>query len=175
MAPPSSVGSPPRRPSPEPPLVVHGWTLYVYPPFAERWAALRAEVEAQRKRDPDGYRTSAAAKFLLLLRRLVLDEIPSDPAAERFRQGRTLGHAHRHWRRAKFLQRFRLFFRYHSEARIIVYVWLNDEHSLRKAGARTDPYRVFRDMLERGRPPTDWDSLVTACEAWTHGAAGDRD
>jgi hypothetical protein len=49
------------------------------------------------------------------------------------------------------------------------------QRSLRKAGARTDPYRVFRDMLVRGRPPTDWDSLVTACEAWTRGATGDPD
>jgi toxin YhaV len=175
MARSSSGDRPPAGSSPEPPLVVNGWTIYVYPTFAERWIGLREAVAEQRRRDPAGYRTSGVAKFLLILRRLVLEEIPADPAAERFQQGRTLGSAYRHWRRARFLQRFRLFFRYHSQARIIVYVWLNDEQSLRKTGARTDPYHVFRDMLERGRPPTDWDELIAACEAWTSAAAGERD
>lgn len=168
MAP--SSGDRRRRPEPEPPLVVNGWTIFVYPAFAERWTALRQAVAEQRRRDPAGYRSSSVAKFLFALRKLVLQDIPADPAAERFQQGNTLGPMYRHWRRAKFLQRFRLFFRYHSEARIIVFVWLNDEHSLRKEGARTDPYRVFRDMLERGRPPADWDALIAASTAWTAAA-----
>lgn len=160
----------PSRPQPPPghaelPLVVNGWSLFVYPPFAERWRALRAEVEEKRRLDPEGYRHSAAAKFFQALRRVVLQEIPADPGAERVQQGLTLGKAHRHWRRAKFVQRFRLFFRYHSGARIIVFVWLNDEQSLRKAGSRSDPYQVFREMLERGRPPEDWDDLLAASEA----------
>jgi toxin YhaV len=83
------------------------------------------------------------------------------------RQGRTVGDACKHWRRDKFFQRFRLFFRYSSDPAIIAYAWLNDEGTLRKRGARTDPYVVFRAMLERGRPPDDWNALVRACLAWT--------
>ena len=161
-----------RLPSEEPPLVVNGWTIYVYPAFAERWRALRDAVEEQRRRDPKGYTSSSVARVFLAVRKLVLSEIPRDPADERFRQGLTLGGEHRHWRRAKFLQRFRLFFRYHSGARIIAFVWLNDENTLRKAGARTDPYHVFRDMLQRGKPPSNWDDLVAACDAWTERDAG---
>lgn len=47
----------------------------------------------------------------------------------------------------------------------IIYAWLNDESTLRKAGSQTDPYAVFHRMLERGAPPSDWDALVRACEA----------
>jgi toxin YhaV len=170
----SSDRAPARRPPPEPPLVIEGWTLYVYPAFAERWRALREAVSRRREQDPEGYRNSEVAKFLQALRRVVLQEIPRDPSDERFQQGNTLGKAHRHWRRAKFLQRFRLFFRFHSKARIIVLVWLNDENSMRKAGSKTDPYQMFRDMLERGRPPENWDDLLASSDAWTQTAiAGD--
>jgi toxin YhaV len=40
-----------------------------------------------------------------------------------------------HWRRAKFLSRFRLFFRYNSKAKVIIYAWVNEENTLRKAGS----------------------------------------
>jgi toxin YhaV len=149
------------------PLVVNGWRLMVWSEFAERWHALRAEVERLRQRDPGGYRKTAAAKLLAAVRDAVLRDIPADPGAERYRQGITVGGGYAHWRRDMFFQRFRLFFRYSSRHRIIVYAWLNDENTLRKRGARTDPYFVFRKLLERGTPPDDWDSLIAACRDWT--------
>jgi toxin YhaV len=66
----------------------------------------------------------------------------------------------RQWFRAKFHQRFRLFFRFSSKEQVIVYAWMNDERTLRKAGAKTDPYRVFREMLEAGDPPTTIEALL---------------
>ena len=149
------------------PLVVNGYHLLVWTDFASRWRGLRAEVERLRERDPDGYRKTPAAKLLKALRDATLRDIPQDPGAERYRQGRTVGDAYKHWRRDKFFQRFRLFFRYSRDPAIIAYAWLNDEGTLRKRGARTDPYVVFRAMLERGRPPDDWNALVRACLAWT--------
>jgi toxin YhaV len=101
------------------------------------------------------------------LRDIVLKEIPNNPASEAYRQGRTLGGANRNWQRAKFHQRFRLFFRFSSKHRVIIYAWLNDEDTLRMSGARTDPYVVFRAMLSRGEPPSDWDALLDECRAWT--------
>lgn len=97
----------------------------------------------------------------------VLRDIPADPGAKRYRQGKTVGEEYTHWRRATFFARFRLFFRFSSRYKIIVYTWLNDENTLRKRGARTDPYVVFRKMIERKRPPDDWDALVQACREWT--------
>ncbi len=100
--------------------------------------------------------------MLAMLAALMLREIPANPNANEYRQGHSLGKRFAHWRRAKFFRRFRLFFRFHRQRRAIVYVWLNDEHTLRKAGARTDPYAVFANMLARGTPPDDFDQLLHA-------------
>ncbi len=97
-----------------------------------------------------------------MLKRVVdlsLEEIPRDPNAGEYQLGNTLGLARRHWRRAKFLGRFRLFYRFSSVHKAIVYAWVNDESTLRKAGSRTDPYFVFEKRLREGNPLDDWDEL----------------
>lgn len=43
---------------------------------------------------------------------------------------------------------------------MVVLTWLNDEKTLRKEGAPTDPYAVFSGMLSRGEVPSDWTALV---------------
>ena len=43
---------------------------------------------------------------------------------------------------------------------MIVYAWVNDENTLRKAGSRTDPYSVFRAMLHAGNPPNSLAELL---------------
>lgn len=145
------------------PLVVNGWTLLFWTAFRDRWTALREAARDARTADPIGYLHTPGVKFFRTVRDLVFKEIPAHPDHPQFRQGKTLGAAHTHWRRAKFHRRFRLFFRFHTASRTIIYAWLNDEKTLRKAGSRTDPYAVFRRMLERGTPPSDWDSLMQAC------------
>jgi toxin YhaV len=70
-----------------------------------------------------------------------------------------MGRQHNHWRRAKFLGRFRLFFRFDTASKIIIYAWVNDENTLRKAGSKTDPYATFEKRLSRGDPPSDWATL----------------
>ncbi|KXV79940.1 toxin, partial [Acetobacter malorum] len=72
----------------------------------------------------------------------------------------TLGKAHKHWFRAKFGNgRFRLFFRYDSATKVIIFAWVNDNNSLRTYGAKTDAYKVFQGMLEGGNPPDGWTEL----------------
>ena len=52
--------------------------------------------------------------------------------------------------------RYRLFFRFASSpVKIVVYVWFNDEDTLRKAGSKTDVYEAFKRMLARGVVPSD--------------------
>jgi toxin YhaV len=138
----------------------HGWKLYRASAFAQSFAALQAEVERLAAERPDVYRANPKTKLLARVRTLILDEIPHDPNARVYALGNTLGPAHRHWRRAKFLQRFRLFFRFDSASRIIVYAWMNDENTLRKAGARSDSYAVFAQRLDAGEPPDDWNELL---------------
>jgi len=41
-------------------------------------------------------------------------------------------------RRASIGRRFRLFFRFDSNTRIIIFAWVNNEHNLRSSGARTE-------------------------------------
>ena len=77
-----------------------------------------------------------------------------------FQQGTTLGADYRHWRRAKFFQQFRLFFRFHSRSKVIVLGWVNDQQTKRAYGSKSDSYRVFQSMLASGHPPNGWDSQL---------------
>ncbi len=138
----------------------HGWRLTRTRAFEAALAPLEADVRRLAAERPDDWAGHPKAKLLRRITDLILDEIPRDPAANAYALGNTLGPAHRHWRRAKFMQRFRLFFRFDSASRIIVYAWINDETTLRKAGSRTDPYAVFLRRLNAGDPPSTWDELL---------------
>lgn len=147
-------------------MMRHGWYLLAHPLFLNQLERLLAAVERAKRADPEGWQGKADAKLLAALRALLLDRIPRDPLAAEFRQGNTLGTAHRHWFRAKFGgNRFRLFFRADSRAKVIVYAWVNDRDTLRKASAGTDPYAVFARMLGQGNPPGDWPTLLATAEA----------
>lgn len=90
----------------------------------------------------------------------MLETVPSDPHRDEYRQGNTLGPDFRHWRRAKIGRRFRVFFRFDTRSRIIIYAWVNDENTLRSSGSKRDPYAVFQKMLQSGNPPDDWAALL---------------
>jgi toxin YhaV len=128
--------------------------------FAEIYMKLAREVERLQLDDPAAWRSHPKAKIFAAVNELMFEIIPANPNDARFQQGNTLGHKHRHWRRAKFMQRFRMFFRFDSATRVIIFAWLNDENTLRKAGSKTDPYAVFRQRLHRGDPPDDWQDLL---------------
>jgi toxin YhaV len=144
------------------PLVVNGWTLYAHPLFLDQVESLIAKVEALRKKDSKGYTKKNATKRLAAIGKLVFEVIPQEPTRPEYRQGNTLGQQHRHWFRARFFQQYRLFFRFHAEARIIVYAWVNDEDTKRAYESADDAYRVFRKMLEGGNPPSGWEHLLAA-------------
>lgn len=141
---------------------VGDWDVYAHPLFLDQLEALTAVVERARKKDPDGYRSGRDAKMLAAVLKLAFEEIPADPAHKRFEQGETLGRARKHWRRAKFYQQYRLFFRFSSSARVIVLAWVNDEQTKRAYGSRMDAYATFAKMLKAGDPPDDWDALVAS-------------
>lgn len=145
--------------------VRNGWTLLATEEFNRQLASLAAEVEAIRSSDPDGWSKHPKAKFLARVVDIITNEVPSDPSHEAFRQGSTLGEAYKHWFRVKFLGRFRLFFRWDGKAKVVIYCWLNDETSLRKAGSRNDPYAIFTRRLQAGDPPDSWDELMASAQA----------
>ena len=151
----------------EMPLQINGWRIYAHPLFLDQLSALINEVESLRRKDPQGYRSKNSSKRLAAIARLMLHDIPQDPARKEFQQGTTLGAAHRHWRRAKFFQQYRLFFRFHARSRLIVLGWVNDTDTKRAYGSKSDAYRVFQAMLSRGQPPNDWDQLLQEAEQVT--------
>lgn len=145
-----------------------GWRLLRHPAFSGAVDALAEEVARLAQQHPGDWQSHPKAKLLRRITDLIENEIPGNPNAPTYALGNTLGPAHRHWRRAKFLGRFRLFFRFDTASRIIVYGWVNDENTLRKAGARSDPYVVFRRRLEEGEPPDEWAALVAEADATEH-------
>jgi len=146
------------------PLAIHGWTVFAHPLFMSQVEALVEQVEALQKKDPTGYVKKNATKRLAAIARLAFDVIPQDPTRAEYRQGGTLGDDRKHWFRAKFFQQYRLFFRYHAAAKMIVYAWVNDDDTKRAYESSDDAYRVFRKMLESGHPPDDWNQLLSQAE-----------
>ncbi|MEY4711778.1 MAG: hypothetical protein RIS88_1228 [Pseudomonadota bacterium] len=141
-------------------FVLNGWTIFAHPLFLAQVESLAQQVDDLKRKDRQGYTRKNASKRLAAILKLAFEVIPQDPTRAEYRQGGTLGSDRKHWFRAKFFQQYRLFFRYHAPARVIVYAWVNDEDTKRAYGSGDDAYRVFRKMLEGGRPPDDWEQLL---------------
>jgi toxin YhaV len=146
--------------------LVHGWVVRAHPLLLDQLEKLTSTVERLEQKRPHDFREMANAKLLTALHELIFNKVPLDPASTQYRQGRTLGTGRKYWFRAKFGNgRFRLFFRYDSRAKIIVFAWVNDENSLRTYGSKTDAYAVFKRMLDSGNPPDDWPELLHAASS----------
>ncbi len=141
-------------------MEVNGWRLFQYPLFEHQLKKLTEAVEQLSVTQPNTYKEHPKTKLLATIHRLITESIPRYPNAPEFRQGDALGPDNRHWFRAKFHQRYRLFFRFSSKDKVVVYVGVNDESTLRKAGARTDVYAVFKSMLDAGEPPRTLEALL---------------
>ncbi len=147
-------------------MAIDGWAIFAHPLLLDQLEKLVAAVEKVRRSDPDGFANHANTKLLAMLRRLIFETVPADPTRPEYRQGDTLGQDRKHWFRAKFGNgRFRLFFRFDSRTRVIIFAWVNDESTLRTCGAKTDAYAVFRKMLASGNPPDDWADLLREASA----------
>ena len=144
-------------------MIANGWSLYYYRTFKAALDELEALVTKLAADDPAGYKTHPKAKLLASVYRAITQLVPANPDAPQFRIGKTLGSANTNWRRVKkgMPDRYRLFFRFASRpVKVIVYVWFNDEDTLRKAGSRSDVYESFTRMLARGEVPGDIEDLL---------------
>jgi toxin YhaV len=123
------------------------------------------EVERLRGRlTADAYRGHPTVKLFAAVVHLLRDIVPADPNAPRFRLGGDL----RTFRRAKKLglpPRCRLFWVFSELHRTIVFLHLNDENTLRKDGANTDPYEIFRRKVARGEIGSDFEANLRAWRA----------
>lgn len=142
------------------PLVINGWNIFAHPLFLDQYEELFLEVEKLKQKNSLKYKERNPTKRLAAITKLIFEIIPQDPTLYEYRQGGTLGDEHKHWFRAKFFQQYRLFFRFHIESKIIVYAWVNDDDTKRAYGSKSDAYSIFKKMLSKGRPPTDWKALM---------------
>ena len=139
----------------------HGWSLLVHPLLLGQIERLTNAADHERAKSPDGV-PGPTTKLLGHLLDLMFDKIPQRPGDTIYRGGKSLPDD---WFRAKTGGgRYRLFYRFDSKTRLIVYAWVNDEKNLRTYGSRTDAYAVFRDMVADGDPPKDWAALRAAAE-----------
>lgn len=112
------------------PIIKNGWNIFFHPCLESQLTLLNAGVSKLRKKDPVGYKKKSKAKLLAAINHLMFEKIPQDPALPEYRQGETLGTQNKHWFRAKFFQQYRLFFRFDSNSKIIIFAWVNNEKTL---------------------------------------------
>ena len=142
--------------------MVAGWSIYAHTLFLDQLEAYQAAYRAVRAKHPKDYKGKKATKLYAALLKTAFELIPADPTKPDFRQGSTLGDDNKYWFRAKFLQQFRLFFRYAEDGKAIILGWVNDEDTKQAYSSKTDAYEVFKKMLKAGNPPSDWDVLLKA-------------
>ena len=137
------------------------WNKLAYPLFYDRFIELFNEVKELKKKNPENYKSHKKAKMFACVLRSVITVVPTDPTSSKFHLGNTLGKKHRSWKRVKdgLPRRYRLFFRYMLSEKTIIYTWLNDEYTIRKAGGKKDVYRFFRKMLENDTIPNNYQEL----------------
>jgi len=148
------------------PRTSQGWQIWFGELFDARWRALRERVrQLKTALDEGDFAAHPEVKLFAALVHIVHETVPRNPEHPDFRLGKTLGERYTGWRRVKrhgLPERMRLFFKFSSSHKVIVFVWLNDADTLRKDGASSDVYAVFRRMLEGGNPPDDFEVLLKA-------------
>jgi toxin YhaV len=137
--------------------------LFYFKLFKAALDELEQIVTELAQQNPAGYKAHLKTRLLASVYKAITQLVPANSDHADFRLGKTLGAEYTNWRRVKngTPDRYRLFFRFASSpVRLIVYVWFNDEDTLRKAGAKTDVYEAFKQMLARGEVPTSIESLL---------------
>lgn len=139
-------------------FVANGWTIYFHRVFEERYRELLANAGKLRNRlPPEQYVQHAEVKLLAKLNRVLREVIPANPEARDFWLEDDLSK----FRRTKGFglpDRYRLFWAFSTRLRIIIILYLNDEQTLRKRGSATDPYSVFRRLIQRKELGSDFDA-----------------
>ena len=142
----------------------HGWNLLFHEGLIVQLQKLQTAAKKAKAQDPQGFESNANLKLFNALAQLMLETVPSDPSRDEYRQGNTMGPAFRHWRRAKLGRRFRLFFRFDSKTRIIIFMAMMEAQTyLAKRQARAD-LNAFDAVMARtgGEPPREGDRILPA-------------
>ncbi len=130
--------------------------------FFQRTVELNDEVKAlSRKLKPEELQQHETVKLAHRVYKATLDIIPENPDPPSYRLTADL----KQYRRYKQgLGRYRLFFAFSNTPKIILYLYLNDRTTLRKAGDRNDPYERFKTFVRRGS--VSHDPLDPRIQTW---------
>ncbi len=141
---------------------INEWLVLLGPEFEQPYEKLRAEVgKLWSELPPEAYRQHTNVKLFAAIRRFILEVAPANPNEAdfmlkgdlaKFRRGK--GHG--------IPDRYRIIWAFSSRRKVIIFLYLNDETSLRKAEASTDPYEVFRRLLRRGQIGPDFEANYRA-------------
>lgn len=145
-------------------MQINGWTIFIHPLLLEEIEMLKTKISQLKEKYPHDYQSKNATKRLSAILKLI-KQIPENPEDPKYRLGTTLGYSNKHWFRAKFFQQYRLFFRFDTQAKIIIFVWVNDDDHKRAYGSKNDAYRTFQKMLKNGNPPDEWDELFSQSDS----------
>ena len=139
------------------------WQLFYFKLFKAALDELEQAVTKLAQQNPTEYKSHPKTRLLASVYKCITQLVPANPDNPDFRLGKTLGREYANWRRVKkgMPDRYRLFFRFASSpVQLIVYVWFNDDDTLRKAGSKTDVYEAFQRMLMRGEVPSSINVLL---------------
>ena len=139
------------------------WQLFYFKLFKAALDELEQAVTKLAQQHPNEYKSHPKTRLLASVYKCITQLVPANPDDPDFRLGKTLGKEYANWRRVKkgMPDRYRLFFRFASSpVKLIVYIWFNDEDTLRKAGSKTDVYETFKRMLMRGEVPSSINVLL---------------
>jgi toxin YhaV len=139
------------------------WKLFYFKLFKAALDVLEQVVTKLAEQNPTEYKSHPKTRLLASVYKCITQLVPANPDHLDFRLGKTLGKEYANWRRVKkgTPDRYRMFFRFASSpVQLIVYVWFNDEDTLRKAGSKTDVYEAFKRMLMRGEVPSSINVLL---------------
>lgn len=116
--------------------------------YHRRILALRDQVRRLKATlSPEDFSRHEVVKSAARVRKADQEIIPQDPNRKDYR---LQGPLRRYRRYRQGLQRYRLFFCFSNTPPIILYLYLNDQKHLRKAGSKNDPYEQFSRLVARG-------------------------
>jgi toxin YhaV len=144
-------------PRPESERIFHGWTVLFTEPFLSAYGDLSARARKLKGAlSGEEYERHPDVKLFLAVRELTRNVIPSGPQHADYQLHGDLAK----FRRTKgrgLPKRYRLFWVFSEQLRVIIFLYMNDSASLRKEGDRSDPYNLFSSMVQRGEIRADFE------------------
>lgn len=138
-------------------LIQNGWKLFYHPVFGDHYAQLRDRARLLKKQlSTAEFLGHPDVKLVAAVRRVVLETIPEDSNRPDFWLRGDLAK----FRRVKhhgLPDRYRLFYVFSKQQKAVIVLYLNESGTLRKQGAKSDPYEVFGQLLRSGHIGSDFD------------------